>query len=326
MKVKRTTWTRLILRILVPALLGCLALSIAVDLMVVRKLTHPQRRRPATGPQDYLEISNVQLPWSDEQWSTADNAVAHGWLLRRAAGSPAIIISHGYGNGANRSDHLDLGVDLWRAGFTVLLYDLRGHGESSVDWSSLGDYESDDLVSAITYIKTVKDTTGKQLVDPNRIGLYGVSLGGYASLVAAARDSSVRAVAADSVYPTPDSFARILTKEQFGVSNEMINGVVEWGLRATFTSHYNTTSAIESVRGYQDVRLLLIGGANATDLRLATGLVYIQSLEPRQITEVAYSRIERLNGPDSNTYNQIIIDFFKHGNTAPQAAEANKKT
>ena len=180
------------------------------------------------------------------------------------------------------------------------------------------------MVSAITYLKTVKDTTGNTLVDPNGIGLYGVSLGGYASLVAAARDSSVRAVAADSVYPTPDNFARILTKEQFGVNNEMINTVVDWGLKASFMSHYNTTSAIDSVRGYQDVRLLLIGGANATDLRLSTGLVYIQSLEPRQITEVASSRIERLNGPDSKTYNQIIIDFFKRGNTAPQAAEANK--
>jgi pimeloyl-ACP methyl ester carboxylesterase len=326
MKVKRTTWTRLVLRLLVPAILGCLALSVAIDMIVVRKLTHPQRRRPTTSPQDYLEISNVQLPWSDEQWTTADNAVSHGWLLRRAAGSPAIVLSHGYGNGANRSDLLDLGVDLWRSGFTVLLYDLRGHGESSVDWSSLGDYEADDLVSAITYLKAVKDSTGKTLVDPNRIGLYGVSIGGYASLVAASRDASVRAVAADSVYPTPDSFARILTKQQFGVNSEMINMVVDWGLRASFTSHYNSTSAIDSVRGYQDVKLLLIGGANATDLRLTTGLVYIQSLEPRQITEVAYSRIERLNGPDSNTYNQIIIDFFKRLNTAPQAAEANKKT
>jgi pimeloyl-ACP methyl ester carboxylesterase len=324
MKVKRTTWTRLVLRLLVPALLGLAALSVAVDMMVVRKLTHPQHHRPATSPQDYLEISNVQLPWSDEQWSTPDNTTAHGWVLRRAAGSPAIILSHGYGG--NRSDLLDLGVDLWRAGFTVLLYDLRGHGESTVEWSSLGDYEAEDLVSAITYLKTVKDTTGKTLVDPNRIGLYGVSIGGYASLVAASRDASVRAVAADSVYPTPDSFARILTKQQFGVSNEMINTVVDWGLRASFTSHYNSSSAIDSVRGYQDVRLLLIGGANATDLRLTTGLVYIQSLEPRQITEVASSRIERLNGPDSNTYNQIIIDFFKRGNTAPQAAEANKKT
>jgi len=325
MKVKRTTWTRLLLRILVPAVLGCAALSIAVDLMVVRKLTHPLRRKAATVPQDYLEISNVQLPWSDEQWSTAD-ATTHGWLLRCAAGSPAIILSHGYGAGANRSDLLDLGVDLWRAGFTVLLYDLRGHGDNTADWSSLGDYEADDLLAALTYLKSVKDSTGNILVDPNRIGLYGVSVGGYASLVAAARDSSVRAVAADSVYPTPDSFARILTKQQFGVSNEMINTVVEWGLRANFTSHYNTTSAIQSVRGYQDVRLLLIGGANDTDLRLSTGIVYIQSLEPRQITEVTSSRITRLNGPDSKTYNQIIIDFFKSGNTAPQAAEANKKT
>ena len=328
MKIKRTTPISMLLKILLPLILGFVALSIAVDTMVVRKLTHPKHTKPSTSPQDYLEISNVQLPWSDESWSNADNTMARGWLLRCAAGSPAIILSHGYGDGANRSDLLDLGVDLWRAGFTVLLYDLRGHGESTVDWTSLGDYESDDLLAAIRYIKTVKDTTGKTLVDPSRIGLYGVSLGGYASLVAASRDSSVRAVAADSVYPTPDSFARVLTKQKFGVNNDIINRVVDWGLWASFNSHYNSSSAVDAVRSYQDVRLLLVGGANASELRATTGLVYIQSLEPRQITEVAYSRIARLNGPDLNTYNQIIIDFFKRGNTAPEAtqAEAKKKT
>ncbi|HZS43713.1 MAG TPA: alpha/beta fold hydrolase [Blastocatellia bacterium] len=324
MKLKRTTITSLLFKIFVPSILALVALGVAVDMMVVRRLTHLKHVKPATGPQDYLEISNVQLPWSDEQWMNSDSTISHGWLLRRGANSPAIILSHGYGDGANRSDLLDLGVDLWRAGYTVLMYDLRGHGESAVEWTSLGDYESDDLVSAIKYLKTVKDSSGAPLIDPSRIGLYGVSLGGYASLVAAAEDSGVRAVAVDSVYPTPDSYAHVLTREEFGVSSKVINDVVDLGLWATFQSRYTKSSAIDAVRNYQDVQLMLIGGANAADLRQTTGLVYIQSLEPHQITEVGMSRIYRLRSSDSAIYNQMIIDFFKRTNTAPTTTQAQK--
>jgi len=323
-KVKRTSLISLLLRIFIPAILALAALAVCVNLLVVRRLTHPKHVRASVGPQDYLEISNVQLPWTDEQWTNSDNTLAHGWLLRRGAGAPAIVLSHGYGDSANRSDLLDLGVDLWRAGYTVLMYDLRGHGESAVEWSNLGDYESDDLLCAIKYVKTLKDTAGAPLVDPSRIGLYGVTLGGYASLVAAAQDNSVRAVVGDSVYPTPEDYAHILTREQFGINDRMFDQVINWGFKASFPSHYNTTSAIDAVRSYQGVQLLLIGGANAPDLRLSTGIVYIQSLEPRQITEVSNSRVYRLKGPDRATYNQIIIDFFKKSITPPASTEAKK--
>src|SRR5215471_18022245 len=95
-KIKRTSIISLLLKIFVPAILAVVALGVSVDLIVVRRLTHPKHARASVGPQDYLEISNVQLPWSDEQWMNSDNTMAHGWLLRRGAGAPAIILSHGY--------------------------------------------------------------------------------------------------------------------------------------------------------------------------------------------------------------------------------------
>lgn len=320
MKVKRTSTSSRIIRIFVPAVLGLLMLAVAVNALVVYQLTHPVRTQAATNPTDYLEISNVQLPWSEEEWSTADNTRGHGWLLHRGAGSPAIVLSHGYG--ANRGDLLDLGVDLWRAGFTVLLYDLRGHGESPVDWTSLGDYEVEDLLSAIKHLKTVKDARGAQLIDPTKVGLYGVSLGGYASLVAASRDSAVRAVVADSVFPSSDAFARVLTRQSFRVSNRAINKIVDWGLWANFPSHYGANSAIEAVRNYQGVRLLLIAGPDSAELRQTTGLVYTQATDPREITEVAHSRLSRLYGAEQTNYNQLIVEFFKRGEIAPAPVQA----
>src|SRR5215467_7214227 len=118
--------------------------------------------------------------WFEEKWKNADSTQTFGWFLSQGKPAPAIILSHGYGS--NRSELITLAFELWKSGFHVLMYDLRGHGESPVKWSGLGTYEKDDLLSAIKFMKNRKNETGQDLLD-GRVGLYGVDLGGYLSLV-----------------------------------------------------------------------------------------------------------------------------------------------
>jgi fermentation-respiration switch protein FrsA (DUF1100 family) len=98
-----------------------------------------------------------------------------------------VIGCHGH-TGA-KDDLLGIGTGLWRAGYNVLLFDMRGRGESPVAPNTLGGYEVTDLLAAVLY--------ARERVAGARIGLVGFSMGASLALIAAAREPSIAAVIAD---------------------------------------------------------------------------------------------------------------------------------
>ena len=80
---------------------------------------------------------------------------------------------------------------LVRHGYGVLLFDLRGDGESGGDPNGFGWDSDKDVTAAITYLKRRPD------VDPHRIGGLGLSVGGELLLQAAADNDDLRAVVSE---------------------------------------------------------------------------------------------------------------------------------
>jgi pimeloyl-ACP methyl ester carboxylesterase len=76
------------------------------------------------------------------------------------------------------------------AGFVVLRYDKRGVGQSGGrgDSATLEDY-ADDARAAVKYLQSRKN------VDPKRVAIAGHSEGGWAAMLAAARNKNIAAVA-----------------------------------------------------------------------------------------------------------------------------------
>lgn len=110
-----------------------------------------------------------------------------------------VVLSHGYGG--DQDEVLPAAAFLHDAGFSVFTYDLRGCGQSG-GAVTFGALEQDDLASAIDYLVSRPD------VDPARIGAFGYSMGGAATIMAAARDERVRAVVADSAWSDVDHWLR----------------------------------------------------------------------------------------------------------------------
>jgi uncharacterized protein len=100
-----------------------------------------------------------------------------------------IVLSHGYGD--NQNQMLPWANFLNRAGYNVLTYDMRNRGRSGGDAVTLGALEQYDLISAVGYL------TSRHDVDRARIGALGVSLGGAATILAAAQDRHIKAVVDD---------------------------------------------------------------------------------------------------------------------------------
>jgi pimeloyl-ACP methyl ester carboxylesterase len=90
---------------------------------------------------------------------------------------------------------------LREAGFDVLSFDFRNHGDSGVDRSYnplqwVSDIEVLDLRAVLRYLRSRPDR------DPAGVALFGVSRGGGAALCLAAQDPTVWAVVTDGAFPT----------------------------------------------------------------------------------------------------------------------------
>lgn len=103
------------------------------------------------------------------------------------------------------------GDDFLRRGMAVLAIDGPGQGEMEFDHAMRHDYEV-PIGRVIDYLATRRD------LDASRIGLMGVSLGGYYGIRAATFEDRLRAVIALAIgYRLADYFDRvpILTREAF---------------------------------------------------------------------------------------------------------------
>jgi pimeloyl-ACP methyl ester carboxylesterase len=297
-----------ILKYVVPVVSVTIIVTLSVVIYTASYITRPVRTKYPATLEDY-SLVGIRVPKTDESWSLKGGGRAEGWLLRASTGAPAIIISHSYGQ--NLADFLSLGVALQRAGYHVLLYDLRGHGQSKVLGTSLGDIEVDDLLAAIAHLRTLRDADGNTLVDPDRVGLYGVSLGGYASLVAAGQEKAVKAVVVDAVYPDVPTYLKLRIKAFSTLSNSLLQRVTELGMKYYYSSKYGTTSAEKIAIELKDTKKLFILGKDAQDLQLTTAELYQKAAEPKESIDVPHSRVGILYKSDQDVYDPVVVDFFR---------------
>ncbi|WP_426746985.1 alpha/beta fold hydrolase [Myxococcus faecalis] len=179
-------------RLLVPLvlLLGVLA---SVGLLVVKGhrigqgLLHPPHV-PVTRPSAAPELDAMR----DVAFTNADGLTLRGWYVP-SQNRAAVVLVHGFAD--NRAQLLFEARALARAGYGVLLFDLRAHGESGGDRVTWGDLERRDVTAALDFVAARPD------VDPARLGLFGFSMGGTTALLVAEHDARVKAVAAAGAYP-----------------------------------------------------------------------------------------------------------------------------
>ncbi len=157
---------------------------IPFTLLVALQLVHPRRRKLADHPR------NHDIPYEEVRFRGPAGMIA-AWYLPGTNGRTLIGL-HGIAD--NRQQWLAPAIDLQRRGYASLLMDFRAHGESEGRFSSYGDLETGDIAAAVEYLRKRGD------VDMHRVGLMGLSLGGIAAIIAAARLPHIRAIVAEAAF------------------------------------------------------------------------------------------------------------------------------
>ncbi|MGZ8606981.1 MAG: alpha/beta hydrolase [Actinomycetota bacterium] len=152
---------------------------VAIGLMV----THiPQIELGSRTPAD------LGIAAEDVTFPTLDGVTLSGWYLPSDNGA-AIAVLHGAGS--TRTNALEHAAFLHEAGYGALLFDSRGFGLSEGTAMGTGWWGDLDIDAAVTFL------AGRPDVDPDRIGVFGLSMGGEEAIHAAASDERIRAVVAE---------------------------------------------------------------------------------------------------------------------------------
>ena len=121
----------------------------------------------------------------------------------------AVVMLHGFSG--NKAEILAASPIFWRRGCDVLVYDARGHGESSRALLSYGVHEREDLLRVVEWLAAKTD------LPRSRIGLTGWSYGAATAIQAASEPGGdVAFVVADSSYSSLGDIARVQAEKQYG--------------------------------------------------------------------------------------------------------------
>lgn len=214
----------------------------------------------------------------------------------------AVVVCHGLG--VNRGEVMDFARFLCRAGYGALLFDFRAHGESEGEIISLGYYEALDVIGAAEFLKTRPD------VEPEKIGLIGVSLGGSAAVLAAAQYTDLRAVVVDSTFTSVTA----LVRRQF---RNFINlpawfaPLIVWAGQRQLKVKVSLIQPVAAIARISPRPLLVIHGSADELIDVENGLeLYRAAREPKELWIVHDSPHAQGIVTHGDEYVRRVVGFF----------------
>lgn len=296
-------WTRLWLAPwAVAVLVGAYGLSIALAAV------YP----PHPAPGIALPPGAVQV-----NMTAADGVRLSGWYLPSKNGA-AIVLRHGAGSTA--ADTVAHARVLHDAGYGVLSTDARGHGDSGGQGMDLGWYGESDIEAALDALAERPE------IDPDRIGLVGLSMGGEEAIGAAGHDERVRAVAAEGATGRTAADKAWLPDE-YGARGtvQVVLDAVAYGLVDVLTAAAPPPTLEESVRLSAPAPVLLIAAGDVPDEQLVAAR--LAALDPARVDVwvvpgAAHVAALRTAPADWRTRVVGFLDEALDGDSAPTAARA----
>ncbi len=173
----------------IPAALVLLAvIYVVISYLIASGVTNAERKPLEDHPQSY------DLRYDDVEFTSRDGDVTlRGWYLPANDRAPTLIFVHGITSNRTADEAMDLAARLIKEGFNILMFDLRGHGESDGERVSGGYHERQDVLGAFDFL----EDRGTPI---ERVGVLGFSMGAGTSLLVAAEEPRMRALVADSTY------------------------------------------------------------------------------------------------------------------------------
>jgi dipeptidyl aminopeptidase/acylaminoacyl peptidase len=237
-----------------------------------------------------------------------DGLKLHGWWFEASAQAPTIVVVHGVKK--NRTDVVRASITLRLAGFNVLVYDGRGHGNSEGRYITYGFYERRDLESVLEWLVSEKQ------VDRNRIGLAGESMGAAIILQVAAQNPWIGAVWADSPFASLRRVTREYVSRYTKLPDSMLTPVLGPAFHvANYRGKFNIDE-VDPLRLAAQIKspVYLVHGTADQTIPVSHSQVIHDALGCKKdlwIVEGARHAKSVKHKPSKNEYAARLVNFFR---------------
>ena len=212
------------------------------------------------------------LEYEDVWMVAGDGTRLAGWYVP-STNRAAVILRHGAGS--TRSSVLDQAGVLARHGYGVLLTDARGHGESQGRAMDFGWNGDTDIAAATAFLASRPE------VDPDRIGIVGLSMGGEEAIGAAGSNHLLRAVVAEGA-TARTAGDKTWLEDRYGLRGRLQVQIerLQYGLTDLLTELEPPTTLREAVHESEAEFLLVTAGTMADERHAAR---HIASAAPQRV-------------------------------------------
>lgn len=196
------------------------------------------------------------LRYDKFSFDTKDGLTLKGWFIPSSTGDKrTILMCHGWGD--NKGHLLERTHFLNSAsGFNLLYFDHRSHGESEGEITTIGYLELIDFEAALDYLKAQKP----QCLE--RLGVFGLSMGGAVGVMAMARHPEIKAAVIESPFTDYRTVVRTWAWNRFRIPYFPIVMltllILRWRVGHNDVDSYSPIRVVSSIAPRP---LMMIGGS-----------------------------------------------------------------
>ena len=277
----------------VAALLIPISLSIAAAAYLSNLLLKTGRTKNKYSPAEF------DMNYQSVSFRSKDGFRVNAWWVPGKKKHKAIILCHGFGS--DKSGFLGHISFLHKAGYGLLMFDFRGHGESEQKYTSLGYLEVNDLFGAIKFLERKKIRT---------IGVLGISMGASTAIIAAARTKKIKAVVADSPFAKLGEVIDNYGKKFYRIPSKVVTRLTVWMAELRTGYRYERVTPNEDVKSMNTPLLIIHGKKDALVSLKSIKELYGNAKEPKEL--LVFNNSGHAEGHESNRfeYERKVLSFF----------------
>lgn len=261
-------------RKLLPDLIVSVAITVAITLAISFVLNwtgvfQSHFYRPSA--EDFGQARELGAEPEDVFFTSQDGTRLHGWFIPAAEQAVGTVL-HFHGSDRNISFTIQNCHWLSQRRFNVFLFDYRSFGKSAGEPTREGIVQ--DAVAAIDFVRSRSD------VDPERICLWGQSMGGQLAIVAAhlAGADGLRAIVAEATYA---SYSRHIADKTSQLGPLWL---VQWAAWLTTSDAYAAERVVDKLA---PTPLLLVHGTDDRGVApYHSERLYARADEPKAIWRI----------------------------------------
>jgi len=270
-----------------------LTIFFVVVIVVAGRLVAPVNR-----PVPLPESNQAKLPLEAIAIATASEETLAAWQIDHPTSSATVILLHPLRG--DRRTMLGRAQLFYDAGFSILMIDFQGHGESAGDAITMGYREQHNAAAAIEFVRKQNPS--------HKIGVVGWSLGGASTLLA--MPIEIDALVLESVYPTLTEAVHDRIEMRAGPLKHVLAPALMWQLKPRLGFAADDLRPIDHLDEVGCPVLIAAGDQDQHTPIDETRRMFAAANAPKQLVIFAGAKHEDLLKFDRQKYETEVVGFM----------------